>query len=182
MRKLAIHELNRLPVEDYKKIQKNPVVVVLDNIRSASNTGSFFRTADAFALEAVYLCGITARPPHKDIRKTAIGASESVNWKYFNTTSEAIEQLLQNSYKIISVEQCEGSIALQDYQPRQNQKTAFVFGNEVTGVEQAIIDRSDECVEIPQWGTKHSLNVSISGGIVLWDHLSKSGLTTHKIG
>ncbi len=181
MRKLAIHELNRLSVDDFRNKQKNPVVVVLDNIRSASNTGSFFRTSDAFALEAVYLCGITAKPPHKDIRKTAIGASESVSWKYFNNTIEAIEQLKQNSFKIISVEQCEGSISLQDYQPEPNQKTAFIFGNEVTGVEQTVIDHSDECIEIPQWGTKHSLNVSISGGIILWDHLSKSGLTSHKI-
>ncbi|MGM0566910.1 MAG: RNA methyltransferase [Bacteroidota bacterium] len=180
MRKLAIHELNRLSVEEYKNQEKHPVIVVLDNIRSASNTGSFFRTADAFALEAVYLCGITAKPPHKDIRKTAIGASESVYWEYFYNTTEAIKKLKQNSFKIISVEQCEGSIALQEYQPDSNQKTAFVFGNEVTGVEQTVIDHSDACIEIPQWGTKHSLNVSISGGIILWDHLRKSGLATHK--
>lgn len=173
MRKLAIHELNRLSVEEYKKHQKHPVVVVLDNIRSANNTGSFFRTADAFALEAVYLCGITAQPPHRDIQKTAIGATESVHWEYYKTTQEAIESLQKDGYIILSVEQCENSTLLQDYQPHQNQKTAFVFGNEVNGVDQTILDLSDKCLEIPQWGTKHSLNVAVSAGIVLWDHLNK---------
>lgn len=173
MRKLAIHELNRLSVEEYKIQEKYPVVVVLDNIRSANNTGSFFRTADAFALEAVYLCGITAQPPHRDIQKTAIGATESVHWKYYKTTQEAIEYLKKDNYVILSVEQCKNSTLLQNHRPKQNQKTAFVFGNEVSGVDQSIINLSDKCLEIPQWGTKHSLNVAVSAGIVLWDHINK---------
>ena len=181
MRKLAIQELNRLSVEEYKRIEKNPVIVILDNIRSANNTGSFFRTADAFAIEALYLCSITARPPHRDIQKTAIGSTESVQWEYFSTTQEAIETLKKSGYQIITIEQCDNSTPLGCYRPPGQQKTAFVFGNEVNGVDQSIINMSDSCLEIPQWGTKHSLNVSVSAGIVLWDHLSKVHSATKEI-
>lgn len=174
MRKLALHELGRKTVEEFKQAKKNPVIVVLDNIRSANNTGSFFRTADAFALEAVYLCGITARPPHRDIQKTAIGATESVRWEYFKNTEAAVNDLKSKGYKIVTVEQCEGSVLLTDYHPEKAQKTAFVFGNEVSGVSQDIADKSDFCLEIPQYGTKHSLNVSVSAGIILWDHVAKA--------
>ncbi len=172
-RKLSNKELNRLSVDDYKNANKTPIIVVLDNIRSLSNIGSVFRTADAFRIEAIYLCGITAQPPHREIHKTALSATESVNWKYFKNTQEAIIQLKQNDYKVISVEQVEGSVMLNDINVDKSNKLALVFGNEVKGVDDNIINISDYCLEIPQWGTKHSLNISVSVGIVLWDIVLK---------
>jgi tRNA G18 (ribose-2'-O)-methylase SpoU len=147
--------------------------VVLDNIRSLNNIGSVFRTSDAMAVEAVYLCGITAKPPHREINKTALGATESVEWKYFETTELAVQSLKAEGYSILSIEQTEGSIMLNDFDVKQGQKLALVFGHEVYGVEQEIIDLSDAVIEIPQKGTKHSLNISVSTGIVLWDLSSK---------
>jgi len=172
-RKLSNNELNRLSVDDFKKSEKVPIIVVLDNIRSLSNIGSAFRTADAFRIEAIYLCGITAQPPHREIHKTALSATESVDWQYFNTTQEAIQHLKKIGYIIISVEQVEGSVLLNEFETSPKSKYGLVFGNEVRGVEDDIISMSDYCIEIPQWGTKHSFNVSISIGIVLWDIVLK---------
>lgn len=176
MRKLKNNELNRKTVQEYKQAKKKSVIVVLDNIRSLNNIGSIFRTSDAFLVEAIYLCGITATPPHRDIHKTALGATESVDWKYFKTTSEAVKILKKNNFEIISIEQTEGSKSLIDYNPDKNIKLALVFGNEVKGVEQKIIDMSDDCIEIPQFGTKHSFNVSVSVGIILWDIIIKQNM------
>jgi len=172
-RKLLSNELNRLSVDDFKKSKKVPIVVVLDNIRSLSNIGSAFRTADAFRIEAVYLCGITAKPPHREIHKTALSATESIDWVYFSTTNDAILNLKDKDFSIISVEQVEGSILLNDFKTSSQGKYALVFGNEVKGVEDSVISLSDHCIEIPQWGTKHSFNVSVSIGIVLWDIVLK---------
>ena len=172
-RKLSNKELNRLSVDDYKNADKTPIIVVLDNIRSLSNIGSVFRTADAFRVEAIYLCGITAQPPHREIHKTALSATESVNWKYYKDTQEAVMLLKQNNYKVISVEQVEGSVMLNDVKVEKSNKLALVFGNEVKGVDDNIINMSDYCIEIPQWGTKHSLNISVSVGVVLWDIVLK---------
>ena len=169
MRKLKNSELNRLSPDDYKKAAKTPVIVVLDNIRSLNNIGSVFRTSDAFLVEAVYLCGITATPPHRDIQKTALGATESVPWKYFHETYRALNALKKQGYTIVSIEQTVNSIMLQDFKVVNNMKIAVVFGHEVKGVQQSIVDKSDYCIEIPQFGTKHSFNVSVSAGIVLWD-------------
>jgi tRNA G18 (ribose-2'-O)-methylase SpoU len=168
MRKLLSNELNRLSIDDFKKSEKVPIIVVLDNIRSLSNIGSAFRTADAFRIEAIYLCGITAQPPHREIHKTALSATESVDWIYYDTTLEAIEHLKGSGFNIISVEQVDGSILLNDFKTSSQEKYALIFGNEVKGVEDSIISMSDSCIEIPQWGTKHSFNVSVSIGIVLW--------------
>ncbi len=172
-RKLANEELGRIDLESFKNFKKTPIVVVLDNIRSLNNIGSVFRTSDAMAIEAVYLCGITAQPPHREINKTALGATESVDWSYFETTKSAVQTLKDNGYTILSVEQTEGSILLNHFEVKKGQKVALVFGHEVNGVEQEIIDRSDAVIEIPQKGTKHSLNISVSTGIVLWDLCSK---------
>lgn len=172
-RKLANAELNRLSVEEFKEAEKRPIIVVLDNIRSLSNVGSVFRTSDCFRIEAVYLCGITAQPPHREIHKTSLGATDTVNWKYFGNTIDAIESLKNNDYKIISVEQVEGSIMLDDFTPDKKNKYALVFGNEVKGVEDEVVNASDICLEIPQWGAKHSFNISVSTGIVLWDIVFK---------
>ena len=172
-RKLSNNELNRLSIDDFKKSEKVPIIVVLDNIRSLSNIGSAFRTSDAFRIEAIYLCGITAQPPHREIHKTALNATESVDWQYFGTTQEAIQQLKDKDFSIISIEQVEGSIMLNDFKPIPENKYALVFGNEVKGVEEGIISMSDYCIEIPQWGTKHSFNVSVSIGIILWDIVLK---------
>ncbi|MDB4334980.1 RNA methyltransferase [bacterium] len=169
MRKLKNKELNRLSVEDFKKSTKNSIVVILDNIRSLNNVGSFFRTSDAFSIEEICLCGITPTPPHNDIHKTALGAEESVKWNYFSDCALAIERLKKEGFRIYSVEQAEESISLLDYKPLKGEKVALVFGNEVKGVQQSIVNMSDGCIEIPQYGTKHSLNVSISAGIVLWE-------------
>jgi 23S rRNA (guanosine2251-2'-O)-methyltransferase len=169
MRKLLNSELNRKTIQEFRETGKAPFIIVLDNVRSQSNVGSIFRTADAFLTEAVYLCGITSRPPHREIQKTALGATESVEWKYFSDTSAAISELKENGYKIIAVEQAEGSVELQDLQIDSDTKYAFVFGHEVNGVDQEIVNSCDQCVEIPQFGTKHSFNIAISVGIVLWE-------------
>jgi len=169
MRKLLNRELERKSVNQYKLSEKSNFVIVLDNVRSQSNVGSIFRTADAFLTEAIYLCGITATPPHREIQKTALGATESVTWRYYNKTSEAIAELKGNGYKILGVEQAEGSVELQDLKVIKGQKYALVFGHEVNGVDQNIINMCDKCIEIPQFGTKHSFNIAISVGIVLWE-------------
>ncbi len=173
MRKLRNHELNRLSVETFKKTGKVPFVIVLDNVRSLNNIGSVFRTSDAFLAESIYLCGITACPPNKEIDKTALGATDSVIWKYFENTLEAIQELKSNNYQIISIEQAEGSTSLENFYPAENKKYAFVFGHEVKGVKQEVVDLSDICVEIPQYGTKHSLNISVAVGVVVWDVFTK---------
>jgi tRNA G18 (ribose-2'-O)-methylase SpoU len=172
MRKLLNRELVRKTVEQFRKSEKSPIVIVLDNVRSQSNVGSIFRTADAFVTEAIYLCGITAKPPHREIQKTALGATESVAWKYFAETSDAVRELKDKGYKIIGIEQVEGSVELQDMQVEKGVKYALVFGHEVNGVDQDVLNFCDLCVEIPQFGTKHSFNIAISVGIVLWE-LSK---------
>lgn len=163
-----MEELDRVSVESFKSLEKRPVVVVLDNIRSANNVGSFFRTCDAFRVEKIYLCGITAVPPNAEIRKTALGATESVAWEYAASTLDIVRMLRDEGRRVLSVEQARGSIALDKYVVSPKSSYALVFGNEVKGVSQDVIDESDNCVEIPQWGTKHSLNVSVAGGIVLW--------------
>ncbi|MBN2638253.1 MAG: RNA methyltransferase [Bacteroidales bacterium] len=173
MRKLLNEELNRLDVEAYKRTEKNPVIIVLDNIRSLNNIGVAFRTSDAFLIEAIFLCGITACPPHRDIHKTALGSTESVDWKYFSSTREALSYLKKNGYEVISVEQADDSINLLDFRYKKEQKYALIFGNEVRGVEQEVVQNSDFVVEIPQFGTKHSLNISVSIGVVLWDYVFK---------
>ena len=157
--------------------KKTPIVIVLDNIRSLNNIGSVFRTADAFRIESIYLCGITACPPNKEIQKTALGATESVDWKYFNESIDAITELQNKNFSIVAIEQAEGSIMLQKYFPEENRKFALVFGNEVKGVEDSVMEVCDVCVEIPQYGTKHSLNISVSVGIVVWDLFNKISMT-----
>lgn len=173
MRKLKNSELDRLSVQEFKKADKLPVVVVLDNIRSLNNIGSVFRTSDAFLVERIYLCGITATPPQKEIHKTALGATESVDWVHLESTEKLIRELKSEGRKILSVEQADKSISLSEFQPVAGDRYVVVFGNEVKGVQQSVIDLSDECLEIPQYGTKHSLNISVSCGIVLWDLFSK---------
>ncbi|MFC2086429.1 RNA methyltransferase [Bacteroidota bacterium] len=177
MRKLKKEELARLCIEEFKASEKTPFIVVLDNVRSMNNIGSVFRTSDAFRIEAIFLCGITATPPHKDIYKTALGASESVKWKYYKSTIEAIQNLKSEGYIIISVEQVEHSILLSDFEIKEREKYAIVLGNEVKGVLQEVVDISDYCVEIPQFGTKHSFNISVCCGIVLWDFFNKNHKT-----
>jgi len=169
MRKLLNSELERKSVEQFRKSEKSPFIIVLDNVRSQNNVGSIFRTADAFLSEAIYLCGITATPPHREINKTALGATESVTWKYFSKTSEAINELRDSGYRIIGIEQAEGSVELQNMKINKGEKYALVFGHEVNGVDQEILNLCDHCVEIPQFGTKHSFNIAISVGIVLWE-------------
>jgi 23S rRNA (guanosine2251-2'-O)-methyltransferase len=169
MRKLLNSELDRKTVEQYRKSEKAPFIIVLDNVRSHSNVGSIFRTADAFLTGAIYLCGITAQPPHREIRKTALGATESVLWKYFPETADAVTELKSNGYKIIGIEQTEGSVDLQDIKINSQERYALVFGHEVNGVNQDVLDLCDICIEIPQFGTKHSFNIAISAGIVLWE-------------
>jgi tRNA G18 (ribose-2'-O)-methylase SpoU len=169
MRKLLNRELERKTVEQFRSTEKAPFIIVLDNVRSQSNVGSIFRTADAFLTEAIYLCGITSIPPHREIQKTALGATESVSWKYFSETLTAINELKETGYKIIAVEQTEGSVALQDVHIENDRRYALVFGHEVNGVDQEIVNNCDLCVEIPQFGTKHSFNIAISVGIVLWE-------------
>lgn len=169
MKKLKTTELNRLSVEEFKRAKKQQIVIVLDNIRSGMNVGSVFRTSDAFLIDKIYLCGITAKPPNKEIRKTAIGASQTVDWEHYKNTIDAVCQLKKEGYNIVSIEQADESISLEKFVPSTNQKYALIFGNEVKGVEQEIIDISDYCVEIPQYGTKHSFNISVSAGIVLWE-------------
>lgn len=173
MRKLKTHELKRLTVEAYQNEKKIPVRLVLDNIRSANNVGSIFRTSDALLIEQIYLCGITATPPNRDIQKTALGASDTVAWQYFSDTEQAIRQLKNENYNILAIEQCEKSTLLQDFQPEAKQTYALIFGHEVKGVSQKIVDQCDGVLEIPQYGTKHSFNVAVSAGIVLWDVFQK---------
>ena len=174
MKKLLNSELERKSLTEFKKAQKLPVVLVLDNVRSLNNIGSVFRTADAFLVQSICLCGITACPPHRDIQKTALGATESVDWFFYKKTSQAVLELKQKGFQIISIEQVEDSTFLDDFIPDYKQKYAFVFGHEVHGVDQEIVDLSDTCIEIPQYGTKHSFNISISTGIVLWDYHLKT--------
>jgi len=173
MRKLANAELNRISADEFKKTDKTPIIVVLDNVRSLNNIGSIFRTADAFRLEAIYLCGICATPPHKEIHKTALGAEDTVHWEYFSETQTAVEKLKKEKYVLVAVEQTEKSIMLEEYPIDDQKRYALLFGNEVKGVEQEIINQCDESVEIPQFGTKHSFNVSVSAGIVLWEWYRK---------
>lgn len=168
MRKLKNSELDRPSVEEFKNLQKMPVIVVLDNIRSLNNIGSIFRTCDAFRIESLHLCGITGTPPHREIQKTALGATESLEWTYFNTTLESIISLKDEQYKIIAVEQLDTSIELQDFTSKSSDKIALVFGNEIKGISDEILNYVDKGIEIPQFGTKHSFNVSVSTGIVLW--------------
>lgn len=169
MRKLMNEELERLAVDEYKESKKIPVLAVLDNIRSQNNIGSIFRTADAFRMEGLILCGITAKPPHREIHKTALGATESVDWEYREKTIEAILELKEKGYRVLSVEQVEGAVNLDQLKLLSDQKYALVFGHEIRGVEQKVVDLSDQCIEIPQYGTKHSLNISVAAGIVIWE-------------
>ncbi len=173
MRKLRNEELNRLTVEEFKRSDKVPLVVVLDNIRSQHNIGSVFRTADAFRLERVVLCGITAIPPHREIHKTALGATESVRWEYVEETTEAIRRLKEAHYRILVVEQTEKAVSLENVKLLSNQGYAIVFGHEIRGVDQQVVDMADLCLEIPQYGTKHSLNISVAAGIVIWGMVSQ---------
>lgn len=169
MRKLANSELQRLEIEEFKKATKTPLIVILDNVRSLNNIGSVFRTCDAFLIEKIFLCGITATPPNKEIHKTALGATESVDWEYVESTISVVERLKSEGIRVISVEQTEKSVMLNDFQPNSATKYAVIFGNEVKGVEQEVVSASDGVIEIPQYGTKHSLNISVSAGIVIWD-------------
>jgi 23S rRNA (guanosine2251-2'-O)-methyltransferase len=169
MRKLSMDELNRKSVEEFKQSQKIPVIVVLENIRSAYNVGSVFRTADAFLLEAIYLCGYTCAPPHKEIKKTALGAEDTVTWKHFTNVSQAIHGLNNAGYAVYAVEQAAGSRMLNNLPYKAGEKIALIFGNEVTGVEQATIQQCKGCIEIPQLGMKHSLNIATAAGVVLWE-------------
>lgn len=169
MRKLSMEELGRKSVEEFKQTDKLPIIVVLENIRSAYNVGSVFRTADAFLIEAIYIIGYSAKPPHKEIKKTALGAEETVEWKYFKTTKEAIDDLKMKGFNIYAAEQAEGSLQLQNVHVKNGEKIAVVFGNEVTGVEQTTIHLCDGCIEIPQLGMKHSLNIATAAGVVLWE-------------
>lgn len=173
MRKLKNSELDRLSVDEFKNTEKTPIIIVLDNIRSLNNIGSVFRTSDAFLVEKIYLCGITATPPHKDIHKTALGSTETVDWEYAKSTMEVIEKLKADNVVIAAIEQAENATMLNAFQPKPNQKYALVFGNEVKGVAQKVVSGSDVILEIPQFGTKHSLNISVSCGVVVWDIFSK---------
>ncbi len=173
MKKLKNEELNRISVEEFKAVEKTPVIVVLDNIRSLNNVGSAFRTSDAFRIEKIYLCGITGTPPHRDIQKTALGATDAVDWEYAEDTLALIHKLRQEGSLIASVEQAENSVSLEKFQPEPGKKVVCIFGNEVFGVDQRVVDASDLCLEIPQYGTKHSLNISVSMGIVIWDLFQK---------
>jgi len=162
-------ELNRKSVAEFKNSDKIPVIIILDNIRSMHNVGSVFRTADAFLLQAIYLCGYTPQPPHRDINKTALGATETVEWKYFDTATDAITSVKKLGYSVVAIEQAEKSISLHKYSPKHSDKIAVVFGNEVSGVGDQILKIADACIEIPQLGMKHSLNISVAAGIVLWE-------------
>ncbi|MNK05970.1 putative TrmH family tRNA/rRNA methyltransferase [compost metagenome] len=173
MQKLKLDDLNRVSIDEFKEQQKLPVVVVLDNVRSMHNIGSVFRTSDGFAVAGVYLCGITAQPPHREIEKTALGATQSVDWKHFETTLDAVASLRADGYTIIAIEQAAGSTMLNTFKPATDAKYALIFGNEVNGVSDEVMAQIDQCIEIPQFGTKHSFNIVISAGIVLWDFFAK---------
>lgn len=173
MRKLKLNELNRASPHEFKRQAKTPFVLVLDNVRSALNVGSAFRTADSFALEKIFLCGITAKPPHREILKTAIGATDSVAWQHFEKTTDALRVLSEGGYKLLAVEQAEASTPLQDFVPNPSQKIALIFGNEVNGISEEVMERIEACIEVPQFGTKHSLNISVCIGIVVWELFRK---------
>ena len=172
-RKLANEELPRLSVEEFVEAKKSNIIVVLDNVRSLNNIGSIFRTSDAFLIEKIYLCGITATPPHKDIHKTALGATETVDWEYMENCMEVVEKLQKKGVQVVAIEQAENAVFLNDFHPNDNTTYAFIFGNEVRGVSQKVVNQCDMVVEIPQYGTKHSLNIAVSTGVVLWDAFSK---------
>ena len=174
MRKLTVLEMNRMSVEDFHRADKLPLVVVLDNVRSMYNVGSVFRTGDAFRIAGVVLCGITCQPPHVEIHKTALGAEDSVEWEYYAHTADAVSHLRQRGFTILAVEQCEGSTMLHRFCPEKGKKYAVVLGNEVKGVQQQVVDSSDGCLEIPQFGTKHSMNVSVTAGMVIWTIFARS--------
>ena len=173
MKKLSMDELDRMSVEEFKNTEKSPIAIVLDNVRSLNNVGSAFRTADAFRINKIYLCGITGTPPHRDIQKTALGATESVEWEYCLNTVEAIEKLKAQEYQICALEQVDQSVKLNEFAPEKGKKYALVFGNEVFGVEEDVLKNCDTVLEIPQLGTKHSLNISVSLGIAVWDLMVK---------
>lgn len=173
MKKLKLNELNRADIESFKAQEKLPVVAVLDNVRSMHNIGSIFRTADGFALEQVVLCGITAQPPHREIEKTALGATQSVDWVHYQETTIAVDELRAQGYEIVAIEQAENSTMLNTFTPDSTKKYALIFGNEVDGVSDEVMAKIDECIEIPQFGTKHSFNITISAGIVFWDFFAK---------
>lgn len=173
MRKLKNNELDRLSVDAFKQVEKTPIIIVLDNIRSLNNIGSVFRTSDAFLVEKIYLCGITATPPHKDIHKTALGSTDTVTWEHAENTMDLVEKLKAENVKICAIEQAENATMLNNFKPESNTKYALVFGNEVKGVAQDVVTASDSVIEIPQFGTKHSLNISVSCGVVVWDIFSK---------
>jgi tRNA G18 (ribose-2'-O)-methylase SpoU len=169
MRKLSNDELGRVNIEEFKKLRKLPITIVLDNIRSLMNIGSVFRTSDAFTIKEILLCGITAKPPHREMQKTALGATESVSWRYFDNTVDAVEELKANGITVLSIEQADEAKMLDAYEFDFSQEIALVFGNEVKGVSDEVIELSDDCIEIPQFGTKHSLNISISAGVLIWE-------------
>ena len=173
MRKLKNNELKRLNIDEFKNASKTPLIIILDNIRSLNNVGSVFRTSDAFLVKKIYICGITATPPHKDIHKTALGSTDTVEWEYGKNTLDVINKLKDDKVSIISLEQAENAILLNEFMPEKNKIYALVFGNEVKGVSQQVVDASDTVLEIPQFGTKHSLNISVSAGIVIWDLFKK---------
>lgn len=173
MRKLKNSELDRLSVDEFKDTKKTPIIIILDNIRSLNNIGSVFRTSDAFLIEKIYLCGITAQPPHKDIHKTALGSTDTVDWEYAENTLDVIDKLQAENVQICAIEQAENATMLNNFKPQPNTQYALVFGNEVKGVSQDVVNESDVVLEIPQYGTKHSLNISVSCGVVIWDVFSK---------
>ena len=173
MRKLKNNELGRISVDEFKTVKKTPIIVVLDNIRSLNNIGSVFRTSDAFLIEKIYLCGICATPPNKEIHKTALGATESVAWEYVEDTLTLIQKLKDSNIKVLAIEQAENSTKLDAFYPKKDEKYAIVMGNEVKGVQQEVVNAADLCIEIPQLGTKHSLNISVTTGVVLWDLFQK---------
>ncbi len=172
-RKLKNSELDRKSISEFKAAKKTPLIVILDNIRSLNNIGSVFRTADAFLIQKIYLCGITATPPHKDIQKTALGATDTVAWEYQKDTLQLVETLKNEGVNILSIEQAEDATMLHDFTPETDQTYAIIFGNEVKGVQQEVVSKSDEVIEIPQFGSKHSLNISVSAGVIIWDLFSK---------
>jgi tRNA G18 (ribose-2'-O)-methylase SpoU len=173
MRKLKLDELNRPDLNTFKEQEKLPITVILDNVRSMHNVGSIFRTSDGFAIEQIILCGITSQPPHREIEKTALGATQSIDWIYYKETTEAISDLKSRGYKIIAIEQAEQSVQLNQFKPTEHDRYALIFGNEVNGVSEEAMEQIDLCIEIPQFGTKHSFNIVVSAGIVLWDFFAK---------
>ncbi len=180
MRKLKNEELNRVSIDEFKNKKKNPLVVILDDVRSLNNVGSVFRTSDAFCVSHLYLCGITGRPPHRDINKTALGATDAVDWTYEKDILSLIRRLKSQGFKIVAIEQVDTSMALQEFSPDKSTQYAFIFGNEAFGVKEEVVGECDFCLEIPQYGTKHSLNVAVSFGVVAWDYFSKVEFSAQK--